>query len=183
MIKHSHFKFPHQYFHLNFELNVFPQFKNLDWIFLCRNLNKCLQEWPTLEIHALVMMDTHVHLLFRMPEQNENFFVARLLELMGQKCPNEILVEPIKNYSHYLNTYKYIYRNPVEAGLAFMCESYHYSSLSGVLGQNDLFLQVIDTMGVIQNPRRILTWLNSDQEFKGSKLMELTATPQSHTIH
>ncbi len=183
MIKHSHFKFPHQYFHLNFELNVFPHFKNLDWMFLCRNLNRCLQEWRTLEIHALVMMDTHVHLLFRMPEQNENFFVARLLELMGQKCPNEILVEPIKSYSQYLNTYKYIYRNPVEAGLAFMCESYQYSSLNGVLGQNELLLHVIDTMGVIQNPLRILTWLNSDQEFKGSKLKELTPTSPSHTIH
>ncbi len=183
MIKHSHFKYPHQYFHLNFELNVFPHFKGLDWAFLCHNLNKCLREWKTLEIHALVMMDTHVHLLFREAELNENFFVARLLELLGQKCPNEMLVEPIKNYTQYLNTYKYIYRNPVEAGLALMCESYHYSTLSGVMGLNDLHLHVIDTMGVIQNPRRILSWLNSDQDFKGSKLKELAPEPQSQTIH
>lgn len=183
MIKHSHFKFPHQYFHLNFELNVFPHFKSLDWGFLCHNLNKCLTEWKTLEIHALVMMDTHVHLLFRESEQNENFFVARLLELLGQKCPQEILVEPIKNYSQYLNTYKYIYRNPVEAGLAFMCESYIYSTLNGVLGQNDLLLHVLDTMGVIQNPRKILNWLNSDQEFKGSKLKDVASESRSSTIH
>ncbi|MBC7754321.1 MAG: hypothetical protein H7Z71_08795, partial [Moraxellaceae bacterium] len=95
------------------------------------------------------------------------------LELLGQKCPQEILVEPIKNYSQYLNTYKYIYRNPVEAGLAFMCESYIYSTLNGILGQNDLLLHVLDTMGVIQNPRKILNWLNSDQDFKGSKLKDV----------
>ena len=183
MIKHSQFKFPHQYFHLNFELNVFPHFKSLDWAFLCHNLNKCLRECKTLEIHALVMMDTHVHLLFRLPDQNENFFVARLLELLGQKCPNEILVEPIKNYSQYLNTYKYIYRNPVEAGLSLMCESYVYSTLNGILGQNDLLIHVIDTMGVIQNPRRILTWLNSNQDFKNSKLKELADMSPSNTIH
>lgn len=183
MIKHSHFKFPHQYFHLNFEFTVFPQFKNLDWAFLCHNLNKCLYEWRTLEIHALVMMDTHVHVLFRESDQNENFFVVRLLELLGQKCPNEVLVEPIKNYSQYLNTYKYIYRNPVEAGLALMCETYRYSSLGGLLGQNELLINVLDPMGMIQNPRRILTWLNSNQEFKAAKLKDVTPSTISNTIH
>jgi putative transposase len=119
------------------------------------------------------MMDTHVHLLFRLPDQNENFFTAYLLELMGQKCPTDILVEPIKNYSQYLNVYKYIYRNPVEAGLSLMCESYPYSTLNSILGQSTQHLKVIDSMSVIQNPRKILTWLNSETHYKDSKLKDV----------
>ncbi len=173
MLRQSHFKFPHEYFHLNFKINIYPLFKALDWAFLCHNLNKCLNQWNSLEIHALVMMDSHIHILFRLPEQNENFFTAHLCELLGQKCPGEILVEPIKNHSQYLNTYKYIYRNPVEAGLSLMCESYPYSSLNALLGLNDALVKTLDTMGVIQNPRRVLTWLNSDNNYKDSKLKDL----------
>jgi REP element-mobilizing transposase RayT len=183
MLKYSHFKYPHQYFHLNFDLDVFPNFKALDWSFICHNLNKCLVKWPPLEIHALVMMDTHVHLLFRLSDQNENFFTAHFLELMGQKCPNEILVEPIKNYSQYLNTYKYIYRNPVEAGLSLMCESYAYSSLYQLLGQGPQHLKVIDAMGLIQNPRKVLTWLNTESNYKDSKLKDVTTFPMSNITH
>ena len=173
MIRQSHFKFPHEYFHLNFKLEVFPLFKSLDWMFLCHNLNKCLQKWESLEIHALVMMDSHTHLLFHLPEQNENFFTAYLLEVLGQKCPGEVLVEPIKNYSQYLNTYKYVYRNPVEAGLSLMCESYPYSSLNSLLGLSDSFVKIIDTMNTIQHPRKVLTWLNSENSYKDSKLKDL----------
>lgn len=173
MLKESHFKYPHQFFHLNFELNVFPNFKNLDWVFICHNLNKCMTQWKSLEIHSLVMMDTHVHLLFKIPEQNENFFTAYLLELMGQKCPTDSMVEPIKNYSQYLNTYKYIYRNPVDAGLSLMCESYPYSSLYCILGQSSQPINVIDSMSLIQHPRKILTWLNSENNYKDSKLKDL----------
>lgn len=173
MLKPHYFKFPYQYFHLNFELEVFPLFKFLDWRFICHNLNKCQERWKKLELHAVVMMDTHTHVLFRLPEQNENFFTKYLLELLGEKCPGEVLVEPIKNYSQYLNTYKYIYRNPVEAGVELMCETYPYSSLHGLLGLGPHQMTILDPMGAIQNPRHILNWLNSDKNYKDSKLKDL----------
>lgn len=162
MRRSSKFKMPFEYFHLNFKLQVFPLFKSLDWMFLCHNLNKCLSEWPSLELHAVVMMDSHVHLLFHIGHQKENFFVAHLLKLLGQKQPQEMLVEPIKNYSQYLNTYKYIYRNPVEAGLCETCESYPYSSLHSVMGLSHSPVHVLDTLHVIFQPQKILSWLNSD---------------------
>lgn len=170
MIRHSEFKFPYQYFHLNFEMNILPQFKSLDWGFLCHNLNKCLFQWRTLEIQALVMMDTHVHILFKISDSMENFFTNDFIKLMGQKIPSEILVEPIKNYSQYLNTYKYIYRNPYEAGLCHQCENYPYSSLSLILGKNTNSLKIVDKMNLIQNPQKILTWLNTISSFKNARL-------------
>ncbi len=174
MIRYSEFKYPYTYFHLNFDMNIFPQFKILDWNFLCHNLNHCQKTWADLEIHALVMMDTHVHLLFKILNQNENFFTSHFVELMGQKAPSDILVEPLKNYSQYLNTYKYIYRNPLEAGLCWQCETYPYSSLSYLIGQTPFAsIHVVDKMNLIQNPQRILEWLNSKKDYKSSRLNQL----------
>jgi hypothetical protein len=83
MIRHAEFKFPYQYFHLNFEMNIFPQFKSLDWVFICHLLNISISQWKSLEIHALVMMDTHVHLLFKIADSAENFFTADLIKLFS----------------------------------------------------------------------------------------------------
>ncbi|MEK6627995.1 MAG: hypothetical protein AABY53_05165, partial [Bdellovibrionota bacterium] len=80
------------------------------------------------------------------------------------------LAEPILNYSHYLNTYKYIYRNPVEAGLCKKPEDYPYSSLYYLLGRGTLHCQVIDHLNLIQNPLHILKWLNLDIDYKISQL-------------
>ncbi len=173
MIRHSQFKFPYEYFHFNFKLEVFPLFKPLDWRFLCHCLNKCLEKWPGLEIQSLVMMDSHTHILFRLPGQGENFFTTELLGLLGQKKPQETLVEPIRNYSQYLNTYKYIYRNPVEAGLSLRCETYPYSSLHLHLGLGEQILKTVDAMNVIQHPNKILSWLNYENFYKQSKLKEI----------
>ncbi len=165
MIKKSYFRFPYQYFHLNFEFNIFPQFKKLDWLFLCHNLNKCQERYPSLEFHAITMMDTHVHLLFRISDRAENFFVNDLLSLIGRSSSTEMLVEPINDYSQYLNTYKYIYRNPQEAGLCHNVEDYEFSSLNALLGRSVQYLRVVDALNLIQNPNKCLLWLNSDKNY------------------
>lgn len=165
MIRKSYFRFPYQYFHLNFEFNVFPQFKKLDWLFLCHNLNKVQLKYSSLEFHALIMMDSHVHLLFRISDQAENFFVNDFFDLLGSKKPTEMLVEPIGNYKQYLNTYKYIYNNPVGAGLCQKCEDYEFSSLNALLGQSVQYVKVVDTVNLIQKPSHVLLWLNSNKNY------------------
>jgi hypothetical protein len=173
MLHYSEFRFPYQYFHFNFEFEPTGYFKSLDWEFLCLNTNSIANEFKA-EIQALVMMDTHVHILFRITDSKENFFADALLKKFNIQTANESLVEPIKHQTQYINTYRYIYRNPVDADIAKHCEDYPYSSLSGLLGKSVLKLHVLDQMGLIQNPMKIVCWLNStNQVLKYSQLKDL----------
>jgi len=173
MIKYSEFKFPYQYFHLNFEFQPTGYFKSLDWDFLCLNLNSVAQEFNA-EIQAIVMMDTHVHILFRIPDSKENFFSAAFLNKLNIPMSIENYVEPIRHQAQYLNTYRYIYRNPTEAGIVQHCEDYPYSSLSGLIGKSVLRLNMVDRLGLIQNPIKIINWLNQNhQALKASQIKDL----------
>lgn len=173
MLKYSEFKFPYKYFHLNFEFVPTGYFKQLDWEFLCFHLNSVATEF-NVQVQALVMMDTHVHVLFRISDSSENFFSAALLKKIGVSELSENFVEPIRHQTQYLNTYRYIYRNPLEAGLVLKCEDYTYSSLSGLIGKSTLKINVYDRLAVIQNPMKILNWLNkNNQVLKYSQLKDL----------
>ncbi len=173
MIRYSEFQFPHQYFHSNFEFEPTGYFKSLDWDFLCLNINSVALEFCA-EIQALVMMDTHVHILFRISDSKENFFSSAILSKLNVSATVENFVEPIRHQSQYLNTYRYIYRNPVEAGIVLKCEDYAYSSLKGLIGKSVLRLNLFDRIGVIQNPMKILNWLNqNNQVLKYSQLKDL----------
>ncbi|MBS1970381.1 MAG: hypothetical protein JSU04_08735 [Bdellovibrionales bacterium] len=72
--------------------------------------------------------------------------------------------ESILSAEYYKRAYKYIYRNPVEAGMCSRAEDYEFSSLRGLLGRVNLQVPVIDNMGLIFGPKKILTWLNEKEE-------------------
>ncbi|MGZ3749374.1 MAG: hypothetical protein ACXVCD_18710, partial [Pseudobdellovibrionaceae bacterium] len=63
------------------------------------------------------------------------------------------------------------YRNPLEAGLCRKVEDYEYSSLRSLIGLSELRAPVIDNMGLIHGPKKILEWLNQESvDFKSSAL-------------
>jgi hypothetical protein len=118
----------------------------------------------------MVMMDTHVHLIVACLSKKENFFTESLQTALGSTEENSSSCEAIDNLAQYLNTYKYVYKNPVEARVCLCVEDYKYSSLHGLVGKSHLGLVVHDQMGLIQNPFHIIYWLNSQRDFKHSKL-------------
>lgn len=154
-----------EHFHLNFAFNVHSLFPELDWLMINFHLKK-LSEIHAIEIHSFVMLSTHSHVLFKSTKRNENYFAEELLKELKVTGRESSLVEPISNMAQYLNTYKYIYRNPVEARLANQCEDYRFSSLQGLLGKSELVSPVIDPLSVAQNPVKILRWLNNYFEKK-----------------
>ena len=128
-MKKSLFRSDDHYFHINADFEVRPIFKELDWGFI-QNLIQPLLSSHHIQLHALVMMDTHVHLLIRSEEKMENFFCEELqAKFKTTQSQIDCHCEPISNYAQYLNSYKYIYRNPVEAGLVSAVELYPFSSL------------------------------------------------------
>ncbi len=158
-----------KYYHLNFEFQTHPLFKELDWIFVQQKIKKVVQTFP-LQILAVIMLDTHLHVLISSEEKNENFFCEQFKNELAPAAKIDCFCEPIDNYSQFLNTYKYLYRNSVEAGLCKKVEDYPFSSLRIILGQSVGYVQIDDPLGVIQNPMQILKWLNTEADFKISQL-------------
>lgn len=154
-----------EHFHFNFAFTVHPMFPELDWLMINYHLKR-VSELYKIELHAFVMLSTHSHLLFKSSQQHENYFADALLKELKVISGETSLVEPITNIAQYLNCYKYIYRNPVEAKMAPKCEDYRFSSLHGLLGKGELITPVIDPLSVTQNPIKILNWLNNYYEKK-----------------
>jgi putative transposase len=163
MIKKSLFNQEPNFFHLNFDHEVPFFLKELEWIRISRVINQLTLEY-TIECIACVMMETHCHLLIKAQNRNENFFAESLLKKIESNSEEPVFIEPIFQIAQFLNTYKYIYRNPVEAGIVKNCEDYPFSTLSGLLGKSVLRLIVWDNLGLIQNPIRILRWLNDQNQ-------------------
>lgn len=168
-LKPSHFRQNKKYFHVNVDYQVSVLVKDLDWLFVQKTIST-QSRLLEMEIQALVMMDTHVHLIAACSGQKENFFTEALRLAFGSSESEASSCEAIDNLSQYLNTYKYVYRNPIEAGLCLSAEDYKYSSLNALMGKSHIEILVYDQLGLIQNPFHILGWLNSSNEYKHSKL-------------
>lgn len=157
-------------FHLNSGL-IHPLWKTYshkqNWENLKKALAKCRQD-SFLTVHSVVLMGTHLHILFSTSQLGENIiandlhnYLKMLYSTDDDLLETPLFLEPIESYPHFLNTYKYIYRNPVEAGLCRRVEEYSFSTLNELLGlQKTVNHIAIDPLGLPQQPFRLLDWLN-----------------------
>ena len=166
------FKTHIKYFHLNIDFQTHAFFKQLDWVMIQTKIEKIKWSYQ-IDLHALVMMDSHLHILISSHQQKENFFTDHLRNELKIDQNQESYSEPISNHAQYLNTYKYIYRNPVEAGLCQSVETYEFSSLHFIMGRSIPYCQVTDQLGLVQNPFHLLNWLNTSKNYKISQLKSL----------
>lgn len=180
-MKKSLFRPGFKYFHINVDFKVHPIFKDLDWVFVQKVVNEGLSTFQ-IQLHALVMMDTHVHLLVQSSNLKENYFCEHLKTKLKREDPLDSHCEPLGGYPQYINAYKYIYRNPVEAGLCPQVEDYSYSTLRSLLGFTHSYCEISDNIGLIHNPLHHLNWLNNLQEFKFSKLSQFDFNENAKTL-
>lgn len=151
------------------EFEVTGYFKELDWIRLQKVLFQHAQK-NEIELQALVMMDTHFHVLIESKAKKENFFSVSVHEQLNGLRKINSDCEPIESVAQYLNAYKYLYNNPIQAGLCEKVEDYAYSSLRILLGYSQGHCLISDKLKLIQNPYHVLKWLNTDVQFKFSKM-------------
>lgn len=138
-----------------------------DFLFLTNKIYK-------LKIHAFVLMSNHYHLIVSAPNNNLSEgmrFLNRELSRHILKSSNRINLtfggrffrSEIDSYHYYMNVYKYIYRNPVEAKLSTRVEEYEFSTLYGFLGRRKLIIPIEeDSILDIQNIEGTLSWLNAN---------------------
>ncbi|OQW54629.1 MAG: hypothetical protein A4S09_05590 [Proteobacteria bacterium SG_bin7] len=124
------------------------------------------------KIHAFVLMSNHFHLLISTPEGNLSnamlWFMressrtiiknsGRINQTYGSRYKGTL----ITSSQYYLNVYKYVYRNPVTAGICDRVEEYQYSTLSGLIGLCPLLIPVTEDTLLFDDVIKQLNWLNS----------------------
>lgn len=126
------------------------------------------------KIHSFVLMRNHFHLVASFPNANLSEALSyfkgetsrRISSAAGhinQIYGSRSFRSQITNYHHYMNVYKYVYRNPVEAKVCAEVESYQFSTLNSLLGGSPIYFPVAeDTLlfesgSIVQN----LNWLNA----------------------
>jgi len=128
-----------------------------------------------LKIHSFVLMPNHFHLLasviggpiavpmariMRESSRQMNVASGRTDHTWGgrhYKC--ELL-----NTMHFLNTYKYIYQNPVRAGLSRSVEDWPFSTLHALLGNSHTIVPIEEDTQLFAPASfdwRSLEWLNT----------------------
>jgi putative transposase len=130
------------------------------------------------EIHAFVLMPNHIHLLITVPNEDlgtvmRNFMGAltkRVNALSGQS--GHLFGGPyfwtmITSTRYFGHALKYVYRNPVKAGLCNKIEEYEFSTSSGLFGRSPLPFPIHFTrLGLELNlpdpdiPDSWISWLN-----------------------
>lgn len=124
-----------------------------------------------LEMHSFVLMPNHYHWIFNAPENNASDAIGyfnretskTINRMMGQI--NHTWGAPAKqciidSYHYYLNAYKYVYYNPVKAGLIGRAEDYPYSTLYGLLGRDRIIVPLIEDTLLFEDIDKTLAWIN-----------------------
>jgi putative transposase len=141
--------------------------------------SECLAAGLTLgaEFHAVVLMPNHLHILLTVPEHDlgivMNAFISNLAREYNKRTgrSGHLFGAPyhwslVASTRYYRHVFKYVYRNPVRAGLSPTVEDYPYSSLHGLLGRAPLRFPVHLTKLGLEvgfpslEPVELLDWLN-----------------------
>ena len=142
------------------------------------------------EIMSFVLMANHYHLLLKTPgsdldsfmyEFNKNFAnillqrSIRISRVFGGRYKWCL----IRSQTYLYNCYRYIYQNPLRAGVVSECEDYPYSTLHNLVHQKSLPFAIYDPFGFkdkyfLQKHNQDLTPIESESVKKGLSRSLLT---------
>jgi REP element-mobilizing transposase RayT len=166
-----------------FPLHVTGKLENLSWP--TKTLSEAweiiseiicdLQKEYDLHSHAFVMMRNHYHWICTYKDFADDdglfewFHEMIAVEFLHRtehghtlSFEGPPLIEELDHISAFRNAYRYVYRNPVTAGIVEKAEWYPFSSLPSVLGRGKLKFQCFDKMHLIQDPHKTLKFINSE---------------------
>ena len=125
-------------------------------------------------VHAFVLMDNHYHLLCGTHESADlgiimcklqtrvshavNKIAGRINHVFGGPYKGSLITTP----TYYKTVLKYVYRNPVEAGICDRVEDYRYSTLN-TSEIKTIFPFNIDCLVNYKN-EKMIPWLNGELE-------------------
>ncbi len=140
------------------------------WQIMCEQLHFVHSAYA-LQVHAFILMSNHFHLIASTPRANLSFAMewfmretSRALTRAGNRINQTYggrhFRSVMKSHHYYLNAYKYLYYNPVKAGMVQSVLDYPYSTLPGLLGQAKLIIPVVEDLTLFSDIGGTLGWLN-----------------------
>jgi REP element-mobilizing transposase RayT len=148
-------------------------------IVFLRELARCTQlfEWTCI---GFCLMRTHYHLVLEVPDealpigmQSLNFRYAigfnQRFGMRGHVQFARYGAVRITNDAQLQTTYKYVVRNPIEAGLCMSCEDWPWSSYAAAISRAEPHSFV--------DPMRILQSFDLDRELAAAKLRAFVEEP------
>ncbi|PIQ59832.1 MAG: hypothetical protein COW00_09375 [Bdellovibrio sp. CG12_big_fil_rev_8_21_14_0_65_39_13] len=132
-----------------FAYHIYNRSNNKDWFQIplnqvwdiCRESLLMASDKFNFQLHAFVLMGNHYHMLATFPDSNidkvmyefgRNFSMklrnrsGRINRMFGDRYKWSI----VQQQSYLSNVVKYVYQNPLRAGLCARCEDYNYSTYS-----------------------------------------------------
>jgi putative transposase len=137
------------------------------------------------KIHSFVLMSNHFHLLISTPHANlssvMNHFshvTSKILNFesghSNQNWGSRNHQTLVRSYNHFCHVYKYVYRNPVQAGIVGQVEDYKFSTLPALLGKTKASIPLVEDTILFGSDglESVLGWLNTapeEQHYKDMK--------------
>lgn len=133
------------------------------------------------EIISFVLMGNHYHMLLVTPEGNLDAFMYEFNKRLALKVKdrsgqiNRIFGGRykwclIQSQQYFSNCYRYVYQNPVRAGLVHRCEEYPYSSLRSLISNEKFKVPLHDRYGF--KDEYGLHWLNTKIDSEQEKSLK-----------
>lgn len=141
------------------------------WEIMARHLTFIWHAFDA-RIISFVLMANHWHMLLRTPLANISeilwYFMtntSRDLTAAGNRINQTYGGRSYKcvitDFHYFQCAYKYIYYNPVKAGICANVEDYKYSSLAGLLGNQRQLFPVEEDITLFSDVAGTLNWLNA----------------------
>ncbi|MCB0377853.1 MAG: hypothetical protein KDD33_05110 [Bdellovibrionales bacterium] len=129
--------------------------------------------------HAFVLMKNHYHWLctvdlktwpglFELFHEDLNFEFFHRSEFHNDllyTLDYEPQILQVSAFPYYKALYRYVYSNPVTAGVVSQAIDYPFSTLRYALGEPDCPFMVIDNMHLIIDPVLTLHWIETGEEY------------------
>lgn len=126
------------------------------------------------KIHSFLLMPNHFHLIASLSDYtigevmrefltNTSKEMNRLSGKINQNWGSKYFKCELTSTNYFLNTYKYVYQNPLRSSLVERCEDWRYSTLNGLVGNSKLIIPVEKDL-ILFNPdfdEKQLAWLNA----------------------
>jgi putative transposase len=141
------------------------------WDIMSEQLFFCSHAFSA-DIKAFVLMSNHFHLILQTPKCNVSEFMAYFMretsrsitkstERINQTYGLRHFKCVLRGEFSYQNAIKYLYNNPVKAGICERPEQYPFSTLSGLMGFHRMIIPVKDDLLLLENLEETLEWLNT----------------------
>lgn len=125
-------------------------------------------------------MQNHFHLIASTPSSNLDQCMHRFMgatsrrltqsgNRINQTYAGRYFKTILNTQFYFLNAYKYIYHNPVKAGISNQAEEYQFSTLHGLLGKSHLLIPTEEDTTLFSSVDKTLNWINektSDQKWE-----------------